>query len=138
MKSCPAIVLSDSDRRWQAHGASTHPPAVAPSEGLGALPTDHDPLLGTLGMHGTRAANLAVQECDLLVCVGARFDDRATGKLDGFAPHARVVHLDADPAELGKLRPTDVRGCVSYRIVWNRCYSLCLQLSSSLSLHRLR
>jgi acetolactate synthase-1/2/3 large subunit len=88
---------------------ATEAPAVATLKGLGVLPTDHPQLLGMLGMHGTKAANLAVQECDLLLCVGARFDDRATGKLDGFAPHARVVHLDADPAELGKLRPTDVR-----------------------------
>ena len=74
-------------------------------KGLGALPTDATRcFLGMLGMHGTRAANLAVQECDLLIGVGARFDDRATGKLDKFAPHARVIHIDVDPAEIGKLR----------------------------------
>ena len=61
-----------------------------------------------LGMHGTRAANIAIDECDLLICVGARFDDRATGKLDSFAPHARVIHIDGDPAEIGKLRRADV------------------------------
>jgi len=61
-----------------------------------------------LGMHGTRAANTAVQASDLLIVVGARFDDRATGKLDGFAPGARVVHLDIDSAEIGKLRRADV------------------------------
>ena len=62
-----------------------------------------------LGMHGTRAANIAVDECDLLICVGARFDDRATGKLDTFAPSARkVIHIDGDPAEIGKLRRPDV------------------------------
>jgi acetolactate synthase-1/2/3 large subunit len=59
-------------------------------------------------MHGTRASNSAVQESDLLIVVGARFDDRATGKLDGFAPCARVIHLDIDPAEIGKLRRADV------------------------------
>jgi acetolactate synthase-1/2/3 large subunit len=65
-----------------------------------------------LGMHGSRAANLAVQECDLLIVVGARFDDRATGKLAEFAPNARVVHMDIDACEIGKLRAADagVRG----------------------------
>ena len=61
-----------------------------------------------LGMHGSRAANMAVQTCDLLICCGARFDDRATGKLDAFAPHARVIHFDIDPAEISKLRTADV------------------------------
>lgn len=55
-------------------------------------------------MHGTKAANLVVQECDLLIVVGARFDDRVTGKLDTFAPHAKVIHLDIDAAEFNKLR----------------------------------
>jgi acetolactate synthase-1/2/3 large subunit len=59
-------------------------------------------------MHGTRAANIAIDNCDLLVCVGARFDDRATGKLDSFAPGAQIVHIDGDPAEIGKLREADV------------------------------
>ena len=83
-------------------------PVVSTLKGLGAVPTDHPLFLGMMGMHGTRAANRAVQESDLLICVGARFDDRATGKLDGFAPHARVIHLDIDPAEIGKLRRADV------------------------------
>jgi acetolactate synthase-1/2/3 large subunit len=61
-----------------------------------------------LGMHGTRAANIAIDNCDLLICVGARFDDRATGKLDAFAPRAKVIHIDGDPAEIGKLRRADV------------------------------
>ncbi len=83
-------------------------PSVCTLKGLGAVPTDHPDFLGMLGMHGMRAANLAVQECDLLIVTGARFDDRATGKLDEFAPHARVIHMDGDPAEIGKLRKADV------------------------------
>lgn len=79
-------------------------PAVATLQGLGVLPTDHPDFIGMLGMHGTRAANMAVQESDLLIVVGARFDDRATGKLDKFAPHAGVVHIDGDAAEIHKLR----------------------------------
>jgi len=59
-------------------------------------------------MHGTKAANLAVQECDLLIAVGTRFDDRVTGKLNTFAPHAKVIHMDIDPAELSKLRQAHV------------------------------
>lgn len=83
-------------------------PAVSTLKGLGALPTRHQQFLGMLGMHGNRAANNAIQESDLLVCIGARFDDRATGKLDEFAPLARVIHMDIDPGEIGKRREADV------------------------------
>jgi acetolactate synthase-1/2/3 large subunit len=93
---------------FRAFVAETGIPVVSTLKGLGALPGD-DPLsLGMLGMHGTRAANTAVQESDLLIAVGARFDDRATGRLEGFAPAAKVIHLDIDPAEIGKLRRADV------------------------------
>lgn len=61
-----------------------------------------------LGMHGTAYANFAVTECDLLIAAGARFDDRVTGRLDGFAPRAQVIHIDIDAAELGKTRIPDV------------------------------
>lgn len=90
-------------------------PTVLSLRGLGALPADHPRYLGMLGMHGTRAANMAVQESDLLIVVGARFDDRATGKLAEFAPFARVIHLDADACEINKLRSADipVRGDVA-------------------------
>ena len=69
---------------------------------LGAFPETHELSMGMLGMHGTVTANYAVHECDLLINIGARFDDRVTGKLKAFAPHARVVHVDVDPAEIGK------------------------------------
>ncbi|PSW01419.1 acetolactate synthase 2 catalytic subunit [Photobacterium lipolyticum] len=79
-------------------------PSVSTLKGLGTVER-HDPhYLGMLGMHGTKAANLVVQESDLLIVVGARFDDRVTGKLDTFAPHAKVIHLDIDASEFGKLR----------------------------------
>lgn len=87
--------------------ARTGIPAVATLKGLGTIPTDSPDFLGMLGMHGNPAANHAVQACDLLICVGARFDDRATGRLSGFAPNARVLHLDGDAAEIGKLRAAD-------------------------------
>src|SRR4051812_46269353 len=69
---------------------------------LGAFPASDRRWLGMLGMHGTRAANWAIDEADLIVAVGARFDDRVTGALDEFAPHAKVVHVDVDPSEIGK------------------------------------
>lgn len=71
---------------------------------LGTLSQSHPLNLGMLGMHGARYTNLALDECDLLIAIGCRFDDRATGRLDRFAPHAQVIHIDADPRELGKLR----------------------------------
>ncbi|NIF60861.1 acetolactate synthase 2 catalytic subunit [Enterobacter sp. Ap-916] len=83
-------------------------PSTVTLKGLGAVPGDHAFYTGMLGMHGTKAANLAVQECDLLLAVGARFDDRVTGKLNTFAPHAKVIHMDIDPAELSKLRQAHV------------------------------
>ena len=86
----------------------TNIPVVSTLKGLGSLPSDNPHFLGMLGMHGLKAANYAVQECDLLIVAGARFDDRATGKLDTFAPNAKVIHLDIDIAEINKLRKTDV------------------------------
>ncbi|WP_409019344.1 acetolactate synthase 2 catalytic subunit [Brevundimonas vesicularis] len=88
--------------------ALTGIPQVSTLNALGTIPTGQDNYLGMLGMHGTRAANQAVQESDLLIVVGARFDDRATGKLPEFAPHAGVIHFDVDPSEIGKLRPVAV------------------------------
>jgi acetolactate synthase-1/2/3 large subunit len=76
---------------------------VAPTlMGLGGFPSSHPLCLGMLGMHGTYAANMAVAECDLLLALGVRFDDRVTGKLATFAPQARVIHVDIDPANIGK------------------------------------
>ncbi len=102
------IGIARAVRAFRDFVAETAIPVVSTLKGLGAVPTDDPLFLGMLGMHGTRAANTAVQQSDLLVVVGARFDDRATGKLDGFAPGARVIHLDIDAAEIGKLRPADV------------------------------
>jgi len=81
-------------------------PVACTLMGLGAFPGTDPLFLGMLGMHGSVAANYAVHECDLLFAVGARFDDRVTGKLSAFAPHAKIVHVDVDPAEIGKnVRP---------------------------------
>lgn len=82
-------------------------PSVTTLKAMGSVAKDNPYYLGMLGMHGTQAANLAVQQCDLLICLGARFDDRVTGKLDSFAPNAKVIQLDIDPAEINKLRQPD-------------------------------
>ncbi|MEL6930091.1 MAG: biosynthetic-type acetolactate synthase large subunit [Cyanobacteria bacterium J06600_6] len=83
-------------------------PVTTTLMGLGSF-DEHNPLsVGMLGMHGTAYANFAVSECDLLIAVGARFDDRVTGKLDEFASRAKVIHIDIDPAEVGKNRTPDV------------------------------
>ncbi|MEX6395574.1 acetolactate synthase 2 catalytic subunit, partial [Providencia hangzhouensis] len=83
-------------------------PSVATLKGLGAVSPLDENYLGMLGMHGTKAANISVQRCDLLIAVGARFDDRVTGKLNTFAPNAKVIHIDIDHVELDKLRQTHV------------------------------
>ncbi|WP_406852260.1 acetolactate synthase 2 catalytic subunit [Brevundimonas sp. BH3] len=88
--------------------AMTGIPQVSTLNALGTIPTGQDNYLGMLGMHGTRAANDAVQASDLLIVVGARFDDRATGKLAEFAPNAGVIHFDVDASEIGKLRAVAV------------------------------
>src|SRR5579862_3489252 len=84
-------------------------PVVHTLKGLGTLPYNDPLFLGMLGMHGFKQSYLAVQESDLLVCIGARFDDRATGKLAEFAPNAKVIHMDADPSEIGKLRKSEAK-----------------------------
>ena len=83
-------------------------PVTCTLMGLGAFPAPHEQWLGMLGMHGTRAANYAMDEADLIVCIGARFDDRITGKLSEFAPRAKFIHIDVDPAEISKNVPAHI------------------------------
>jgi acetolactate synthase-1/2/3 large subunit len=83
-------------------------PVTTTLMGLSGFPGDHPLALGMLGMHGRKYANYAVCECDLLIAVGVRFDDRVTGKLDYFAPSARIIHIDIDPAEVGKNVRVDI------------------------------
>jgi acetolactate synthase-1/2/3 large subunit len=105
--------------RRYANAGDLHP------ERAGVVDADYPYYLGMLGMHGTKAANLAVQECDLLIAVGARFDDRVTGKLNTFAPHAKVIHMDIDPAELNKLRQAHVGLTGDLNACCRRCSSRC-------------
>ena len=97
---------SHAELTWLARTLKV--PVTATLMGLGAFPGDDELWLGMLGMHGTYAANRAVQESDVLVAVGARFDDRVTGKLDTFAPNAKVVHVDVDPTSIRKNVHVDV------------------------------
>jgi acetolactate synthase-1/2/3 large subunit len=83
-------------------------PVTCTVMGLGAFPAPHPQWLGMLGMHGTRAANYAMDEADLIVAIGARFDDRITGKLSEFAPRAKFIHIDIDPAEISKNVPAHI------------------------------
>jgi len=83
-------------------------PVVSTLMGLGGFPGNHELFLGMLGMHGTYAANMAISTCDLIIAVGARFDDRATGKVDEFAPHAKVIHIDIDPTSISKNIKVDI------------------------------
>ncbi|MGD2131327.1 MAG: acetolactate synthase 2 catalytic subunit [Maricaulaceae bacterium] len=102
------VLLAGGVAAVRAFAGRTGIPSVATLKGLGAIPTNDPNFMGMLGMHGLKAANFAVQTCDLLISAGARFDDRATGKLSEFAPNARVIHLDVDGAEISKLRRADV------------------------------
>jgi acetolactate synthase-1/2/3 large subunit len=96
------IVNSGAVDSLLAFAKSLRLPVTPTLMGLGGFPSSHPLCLGMLGMHGTYAANMAVAESDLLVALGVRFDDRVTGKLATFAPHARIIHVDIDPANIGK------------------------------------
>lgn len=102
------VGMANAEQQLRNFAAATGMPAVTTLKGIGALDPDSPVYLGMLGMHGTKAANYAVQQCDLLLVVGARFDDRVTGKLEEFAPEAKVIHLDVDAAEFGKRRAAEV------------------------------
>ncbi len=101
------VGMANAVEEVRGFAAKTGMPSVSTLKGLGSIAYTDEHYLGMLGMHGTKAANLAVQECDLLVVVGARFDDRVTGKLEEFAPNARVIHFDIDTAEINKRREAD-------------------------------
>lgn len=86
----------------------TGAPVTSTLMGLGAFPAQHDDWLGMLGMHGTYEANMAMNRCDLMICVGARFDDRVTGRLDAFSPDSKKIHIDIDRASINKTVPVDL------------------------------
>ncbi|MFH1684406.1 MAG: biosynthetic-type acetolactate synthase large subunit [Candidatus Margulisiibacteriota bacterium] len=102
------IITSGAAKELKEFAIKLNIPVTTTLMGLGAFPEDHKLALHMLGMHGTAYANYAVQECDLLIAIGARFDDRVTGHLPSFAPKAKHIHIDIDPAEIGKNVRVDV------------------------------
>jgi acetolactate synthase-1/2/3 large subunit len=102
------VIASDASGELVSLATLLGIPVTTTLMGIGCIPCDHPLNLGMLGMHGTEYANFAVMESDVLIAIGARFDDRVTGKIDTFAPHAKIVHIDIDPAEIGKNKQIDI------------------------------
>jgi acetolactate synthase-1/2/3 large subunit len=102
------VVNANASAELVEFATSDRFPVTCTLMGLGAFPAPHPQWLGMLGMHGTRAANYAMDEADLICAVGARFDDRVTGKLSEFAPNAKFIHIDVDPAEISKNIPAHI------------------------------
>jgi acetolactate synthase-1/2/3 large subunit len=102
------VILAEASPELCGLATADRFPVTTTMMGLGAFPAPHPQWLGMLGMHGTRAANYAMDEADLILAVGARFDDRITGKLSEFAPRAKFIHIDVDPAEISKNVPAHI------------------------------
>ena len=102
------IVAAGAAQELREFVELTDSPAVVTLMGLGSMPSNHPNFISMPGMHGSYAANMALTNSDLLIALGVRFDDRVTGRLAAFAPHAKVIHVDIDPAEIGKNRAPDV------------------------------
>lgn len=102
------VIISDASSELLKLAETIQAPVTTTLLGIGAFPQSHPLSLGMLGMHGTRYANYSIQESDILIAIGARFDDRVTGKIEAFAPHATVIHIDIDKAEIGKNVRVDI------------------------------
>jgi acetolactate synthase-1/2/3 large subunit len=102
------VVSSDSAAALTRLAEEFHLPVTTTLMGLGAFPGDHPNWLGMLGMHGTYTANMAINSCDVLISVGARFDDRVTGRVNAFASRAKIIHMDIDPTSISKNVVVDV------------------------------
>ncbi len=96
------VISSNASAELIEFAETIRAPVTTTLMGISSIPTEHPLYVGMLGMHGCKYANYAIQESDLIIAVGARFDDRVTGKLESFAPNARVIHIDVDPAEISK------------------------------------
>jgi acetolactate synthase-1/2/3 large subunit len=108
------VILGKAEKEFQAFIEKGNLPAAWTILGVGAIPTDHELNVGMLGMHGNYGPNVLTNECDVLIAIGMRFDDRVTGRLDKYAKQAKVIHLDIDPAEIDKNVQTTVP-------VWGDC-----------------
>jgi acetolactate synthase-1/2/3 large subunit len=102
------VIISGAYAELKQFAETAQVPVVSTLLGISSFPESNALSFGMLGMHGMAYANLAVSSCDLLIAIGMRFDDRATGKVSAFAPHAKIVHIDVDPAEIGKNVRVDV------------------------------
>jgi acetolactate synthase-1/2/3 large subunit len=102
------VIAANASEELREFVELTDAPAVTTLMGLGALPAEHPNYISMPGMHGSYAANMGMTHADLLIALGVRFDDRVTGRLAAFAPHAKVIHVDIDPAEIGKNRVADL------------------------------
>ncbi len=102
------IIISDASSELLELAETIQAPVTTTLLGKGAFPDTNPLCVGMPGMHGTKYANFAIQECDLLIAVGVRFDDRVTGKIDSFAPNAKIIHIDVDPAEISKNVRVDI------------------------------
>jgi len=108
------VILGSAEQEFKAFVEKSGIPAAWTILGAGAIPTDHPQNVGMLGMHGNYGPNVLTNDCDVLIAIGMRFDDRVTGRLDKYAKQAQVVHLDIDPAEIDK----NVKSTVP---VWGDC-----------------
>jgi len=102
------VIISNASSELLSLAETIMAPVTTTLMGKGAFPDTHPLSIGMPGMHGTKYANYAIQESDLIIAVGARFDDRVTGKLESFAPNAKIIHIDIDPAEIGKNARVDI------------------------------
>jgi acetolactate synthase-1/2/3 large subunit len=102
------IIAANASKEFRSFVEALDAPTVCTLMGLGALPADHPNFISMPGMHGSYAANMGMSHTDLIIALGVRFDDRVTGRLAAFAPHAKVIHVDIDPAEISKNRQADL------------------------------
>ena len=102
------VIISGAHQELLNLAEKIQTPVTTTLMALGSFPSEHPLYLGMPGMHGTVAANTALVECDLLLAVGARFDDRVTGRIDSFAPHAKIIHIDIDPTSISKNIKVDI------------------------------
>ncbi len=119
------IITSNASKELTALAERLHIPVTSTLMGLGGFPGDHPQFLGMLGMHGTYTANMAITNSDVLIAVGARFDDRATGKVDEFAPHAKIIHIDIDPTSISKNIRVDIPIVGDAKNVLKRMVQIC-------------
>jgi len=102
------VILSNASKELTALGQKFSIPVTTTLMGLGSFPGNHPLFLGMVGMHGTFPANMSITHCDLLIAIGARFDDRVTGKVEAFSPHSKKIHIDIDPTSISKNVPVDI------------------------------